>query len=57
MTTRIEHSDDLGLARIIVNEDGKPVCPNNFPHPAHTNAVHNDWHDADVWICEGRDAQ
>lgn len=51
---RIEHSDDIGLARIIVNEDGKPFCPNTDTHPAHTNAVWSDWSDGEVWICEGK---
>ena len=53
-TQRVEHSDDLKLKRIIVNEDGKPFCPNTEPHPAHTNAVRSDWAEADVWICNGR---
>lgn len=49
---RNPHSDDAGVQRIAL-KDGKPSCPNEFPHVPHTNAVFTDWQQAESWDCDG----
>jgi hypothetical protein len=41
------------LERITINEQGEVVCPNEFPHDKHTNAVWTDWQECEVWTCSG----
>lgn len=49
---RLTHSDDAGLERITL-KDGKPFCPNTFPHTPHTNAIFTDWNEQESWGCNG----
>lgn len=46
------HSRDAGLEPITLKGD-RPVCPNEFPHVPHTNAVFTDWQQAQSWNCNG----
>lgn len=41
------------VERITTDENGSIVCPNDFPHEAHKNAVWTDWDKGEVWVCSG----
>jgi hypothetical protein len=34
--------------------EGNLVCPNDFAHGPHSNAVWTDWNAVDVWDCSGQ---
>lgn len=51
---RIPHSDEVGLKRLELNEDGQVICPNEEEHFAHQNAIWTDWSTPQSWTCGGR---
>jgi hypothetical protein len=42
------------IERITTDETGSIVCPNDFPHEAHKNAIWHDWDKPEVWECSGQ---